>query len=103
MRHPRSFAGSVCLLLMVMAACSQTRDASLTGPESARSSSQPILATATDRPVFVMNGNSLPDGFDAQVASSGGSVLYSFDDLGLVVTTGLSDANAAGLARGTAC
>lgn len=55
--------------------------------------------TPTSKHVFLMNSGA-PDGFADAVAAAGGSVSYSFAEIGLVVTDGLKDADAAALAKG---
>jgi subtilisin family serine protease len=53
----------------------------------------------TDQHVFDMN-TGIPDGFAEAVGQAGGSVAYSIDAIGVVVTRGLSDAAAQELAQG---
>lgn len=55
--------------------------------------------TPTSEHVFVMN-STIPDGFGAAVTQAGGSVIHSIGAIGVVVTTGLTDAAAEDLARG---
>jgi subtilisin family serine protease len=56
--------------------------------------------TPTDQHVFVMNGNSIPDSFAADVTAAGGTVVRLHPEIGVAVVQGLSDDAAATLAQG---
>ena len=85
-------------VLLVAAAC---RDAITTTPAErtfAPSFNRSRTATAAPgRHVFVLNGN-IPADFGARVVAAGGTVVSSMSNIGVVVTEGLTDADADALA-----
>lgn len=88
-------------LLFVGAACSEQ----VPTTPSARSFSPALSRVATPaagQHVFLLNGNSVPDDFAAKVAARGGSILSSMSQIGVVVTRGLSDADASAIAGNNA-
>jgi subtilisin family serine protease len=56
-----------------------------------------IAVPTSDQHVFLLNGN-VPADFTARVAARGGAILSTMSDIGVVVTQGLSDADATALA-----
>lgn len=94
-RALRRLSSAICILITV-AACRDTITPTSTersfAPGLSRSSS-----AAPGRHVFVLNGN-VPADFGARVAAIGGTVVSSMDSIGVVVTEGLSDADATALA-----
>lgn len=98
----RSFAAATAVALV--SAC--TPDDAVTpvspalrAPTQLSSSVSANAGTPTTRHVFLMNSDA-PAGFAADVAAAGGSVSYSFAEIGVVVTDGLRDADARALAQG---
>jgi subtilisin family serine protease len=99
--------GTACLLAAsgLFLACGDNGGIT-SGPESesptARQLTQVGLAyTPIDQHVFLMNGDKpAPADFQANVEANGGTVLRVHDDIGVVVTTGLTDVAAADLAQG---
>lgn len=91
---------SATCLLAVAAAC---RDGGTTTP--AERTFAPMVSrsvtAAAGRHVFVMNG-SIPADFSAQVVAHGGTVVSAMSNIGVVVTQGLSDADANALAGSNA-
>lgn len=68
-------------------------------PRQSASLDAQSAGSPTTEHVFVLSAG-VPAGFGDDVSAAGGSVVYSFDAIGVVVTDGLSDANARKLARG---
>ncbi|MEO8910309.1 MAG: S8 family serine peptidase [Gemmatimonadaceae bacterium] len=68
-----------------------------TGWASVRSAATPTVPT--DQHVFLMNGNSIPDNFAADVAAAGGTLVRVQSEIGMAVVKGLTDGAAARLAR----
>ena len=58
--------------------------------ENSASSALVPAGSPTADHVFLMYAG-IPDGFEAAVAQAGGSLKYSFEEIGVAVTTGLSD------------
>lgn len=94
-----ALAGAWILAFAAVSAC-QNDATPPTAPDSLVRSELQAAGTPTADHVFLMNGNSVPANFGAAVAAAGGRVKYAFPDLGVVVTSDLSDAAAAGLAKG---
>jgi subtilisin family serine protease len=74
----------------------------LTVSQSLASVAAAQTGTPTDQHVFMMNGNSIPDSFAADVAAAGGTVLRVHPEIGVAVARGLTDAAAQAIARGQA-
>lgn len=87
-------------LALFATACSNTEQ--VTAPKRSLS---PVQVTSRDvtpipgRHIFVMSGG-VPADFAARVAAKGGTVVDNFTQVGTVITSGLSDADAAALAAG---
>jgi subtilisin family serine protease len=87
---------SVICVLTLAGAC---RDAT-TGTAAERSFAPATardVSVSTGRHVFVLNGD-IPADFSSQVAARGGTVVSAMSNIGVVVTEGLSDADAGALA-----
>src|SRR5947209_16115776 len=88
---------SAVSILVIAAACS---DDIPTKPGATRSFAPAlsrVASPAAGQHVFVLNGN-LPEDFAARVTARGGNVLSAMPQIGVVVTQGLSDADASALA-----
>jgi lantibiotic leader peptide-processing serine protease len=68
------------------------------GAAALTASVQPSQTTPTDQHVVVMTG-AIPGDFASRVEALGGTVAATYPDIGVAVTSGLSDAAAAALAR----
>lgn len=113
MRSHSGWLGIVPLLASITLAsgCERDRVAAVVAPDEvgsrpafsleARTSAASASGTRTSEHVFVMN-STIPNGFGNAVTGAGGSVVYSIASIGVVVTTGLTDAAAQRLARGKA-
>jgi subtilisin family serine protease len=98
--RPQSLLCAALALAAFTAACSNIE------PTAAPSRSfTPLAAMSRDvtpiagRHIFVMN-SAIPADFAARVNAKGGTIITSFDQVRTVVTSGLSDADAAALAVG---
>src|SRR5438270_3998979 len=83
--------------LLLAAACSEqipTKPAARSFTPSLSMSVGP----SSSQHVFLLNGNSVPNDFAASVAAKGGSIVSSMTNIGVVVTRGLSDEDAASIA-----
>lgn len=88
-------AGGAIGMLLVAPAC---RDVvTMTPVERTLPPSLSRVATAASgRHLFLLNGD-IPGDFDSQVAARGGTVVMSLDSIGVVITAGLSDADASAI------
>ncbi|HEY5062594.1 MAG TPA: S8 family serine peptidase, partial [Gemmatimonadaceae bacterium] len=92
---PRLFAGMLAALLA--ASCSDPVSR-LAAPRSLRADADAAANRApASQHIFMMNG-AIPANFASQVAARGGAVVRAHGEIGVVVTRGLSDADALALA-----
>lgn len=94
-RTLRRLGGTLCIVALA-AGCSDV----VTSPPKPRQFSPTLSRVAVPTEsghVFVFNGN-VPAEFGSRVAAAGGSIVSAMSDIGVVVTSGLSDDDAALLA-----
>ena len=87
------------LAAAVAAACSEPITST---PQRTRNMTAPAMSrvgiATTDEHEFVLKGEQIPANFTARVAARGGEIVSAQFDIGVVVTRGLSDVEAASLA-----
>jgi subtilisin family serine protease len=92
----RRMSGAVCILVLA-AACRDTATTTAPVERSFARATSRIASPSSGRHVFLLNGN-VPADFANKVESHGGKVASSMGAIGVVVTEGLSDADATALA-----
>src|SRR5262245_17459186 len=87
--------GGVLLLCGIAAGCTDTAPTPTSRMRPpAKAVASRVAAPTPDRHVFLLSG-AIPANFAASVAAKGGQVVSAQPDIGVVITSGLSDANAA--------